>query len=453
MGDAISQCAAKDDVKLLDPNRGLCVCGDESCGPTDELGCIITPMGKAGGKLNRFKKEGFEDVLVDSQQTLQDQPQATQENTGRHPSAAEYSIAARNDAEYESGYVAFPTYVLEVPDVPHGDLDSEYQPTARSHYQRSVSGGSQQQAPEAAQAEPYQAEEAAQWMDFTGPGSSSSRNGFGAQSSKWIGRIQNGYGVMTTEDGQRFEGHFVNGQAHGHGRYDGKHSCCYEGQWSEDRAHGLGTYSHLDGSVYNGRWVMDQKAGRGIETWPSGASYEGEFLDGKKHGHGIYKDGRGVVYEGQFRLEQIEGEGRYKYPDGRLYVGQFEGGHMNGQGTFDYPNGCRYMGSYKDDFKNGEGVFTWADGRQYKGQWFNGKQHGCGVTLDLHGVMTPGEWNAGQLVGSAAQTPAKQAPSPSSGMLRSPSGRSVGTGVSPRAKIAPKAKPEARPPPGFVNEM
>ena len=37
----------------------------------------------------------------------------------------------------------------------------------------------------------------------------------------------------------------------------------YEGEWLDDEAHGMGTYFHSDGSKYEGQWVEDKQEGEG----------------------------------------------------------------------------------------------------------------------------------------------------------------------------------------------
>ena len=42
-----------------------------------------------------------------------------------------------------------------------------------------------------------------------------------------------------------------------------------------------------DGNAYEGEWLNGKKHGHGIYTWTEGHRYEGDWRDGKRHGQGI----------------------------------------------------------------------------------------------------------------------------------------------------------------------
>lgn len=45
---------------------------------------------------------------------------------------------------------------------------------------------------------------------------------------------------MTKENGDIYQGDYVNGKAHGNGVFTDSEGSIYEGQWSEDKQHGKG---------------------------------------------------------------------------------------------------------------------------------------------------------------------------------------------------------------------
>ena len=45
----------------------------------------------------------------------------------------------------------------------------------------------------------------------------------------------------------------------------------YEGVWLNGKQHGHGIYTWADGDRYEGDWRDDNQHGRGIKTWPDGA--------------------------------------------------------------------------------------------------------------------------------------------------------------------------------------
>ena len=47
---------------------------------------------------------------------------------------------------------------------------------------------------------------------------------------------------------------------------------------------GVGEVSTSDGNKYTGSWLNDLKHGSGVERWNDGACYDGEFVEGLKQG-------------------------------------------------------------------------------------------------------------------------------------------------------------------------
>ena len=101
------------------------------------------------------------------------------------------------------------------------------------------------------------------------------------------GDCQNGKGTFVFEDGNKFEGTFLNNQPQN------------------------GTLHLTNGEKYIGGLVDGQPNGIGLYTWPSGQKYEGHFSYGKRTGPGKYNFPNGDTYEGNFLNGSVQGNWIY----------------------------------------------------------------------------------------------------------------------------------------------
>lgn len=113
--------------------------------------------------------------------------------------------------------------------------------------------------------------------------------------------VENGTGIFTWDNGDRYEGSFVDGARTGYGVFawaDGKR---YEGDFKDDAREGIGKLTWADGSFYEGDFLNGQMHGKGRLVWASGEVYVGWFAKDKMEGYGIHyaKDGS-VIYEGEW---------------------------------------------------------------------------------------------------------------------------------------------------------
>ena len=82
---------------------------------------------------------------------------------------------------------------------------------------------------------------------------------------------------------------------------------CIEG----DCNNGYGIYTSADGDKYIGEWKDGKKNGQGTYTWISGNTwlngnkYVGEFKDDKRNGLGTYTFANGTVDKGIWKNNQL----------------------------------------------------------------------------------------------------------------------------------------------------
>ena len=186
-----------------------------------------------------------------------------------------------------------------------------------------------------------------------------------------------GRGILKWPEGFTYYGQFKMDNINGKGKIITNNGDEYEGDWVDNKANGFGTYRSKE-VKYEGKWKNDRQEGIGTEIWADGTNYTGEFKNGQKTGMGKFKYGDGSNYWGSFLNNQLHGKGKYIWADGREYEGDWKYNKIDGEGVFKWPDGRKYTGHYKLDKKNGYGIFEWPDGKKYKGNWENGKQNGEG---------------------------------------------------------------------------
>jgi len=100
---------------------------------------------------------------------------------------------------------------------------------------------------------------------------------------------KNAEGTQYQEGVYHYKGGFRNDLYDGYGEYvysDGTNRS-YVGQWENGKYHGQGTYTFQNGDIYQGEYVHGHKHGHGKLTMnEKGVVYEGEWADGKQHGEG-----------------------------------------------------------------------------------------------------------------------------------------------------------------------
>jgi hypothetical protein len=201
---------------------------------------------------------------------------------------------------------------------------------------------------------------------------------------------RHGYGDLFYHDGKKFQGHWINNEFMGWGRYNDLKGNLYEGSkyiyylgcFIKGKLNGKGTKILAEGNnTYVGDFIDGIKEGNGIEETPD-FIYRGMFKNDMKEGKGtlVYKNS-GNEFEGDFSQNTINGFGYYVWQNKQTYNGTFLNGKMHGTGTYSWPDGGEYKGQYINNIKEGEGVFRWPNGRIYKGKFLDGNPHGIGVCI------------------------------------------------------------------------
>lgn len=210
---------------------------------------------------------------------------------------------------------------------------------------------------------------------------------------------KNGFYKVNYDNGDYYEGNFVDGKRQGQGLYIYASGAIYQGQWKEGNITGEGTFNYSDGGVYQGFLENGKRDGKGILQYNSGAYYEGSFSAGKRHGYGDMYYTNGNVYQGKWANDLREdNNGKLAYINGVVHVGIFTKDKMTGYGERTYTDG-NYSGDFVDGKREGTGVFLWNSGNGYRGGWKNDKQHGSGEYYDASKQQTfPGVWENGKRI-------------------------------------------------------
>ncbi len=167
--------------------------------------------------------------------------------------------------------------------------------------------------------------------------------------------IQGEYRV-TYQNGEVYEGQYVDERRHGIGEYHFLDGSIYEGEYFKNKRQGFGVFTILDKSVYEGEWDRDYIHGEGIWRWADGSCYMGDNIDGERTGRGVYITDHGDVYVGEFKNNAMHGNGTFTYNDGTRYEGTFRENLREGNAVFTYPNGVKDIGEWRNDRRDGEFV-------------------------------------------------------------------------------------------------
>lgn len=182
----------------------------------------------------------------------------------------------------------------------------------------------------------------------------------------------NGFGEYTDENGNYYEGVFVNGELNGNGTII---------KIKESKNSDNSSKQFINKITYNGNIKNFKKEGFGKE-FSGEYIYEGNFHDDMKNGRGKIKFIKtGDFYEGDFYNDKITGNGKYIWNNKHKYIGDFKDGEMNGKGKYIWPDGSEYIGEYVNNKREGKGQFKWSNGAIFQGIFHDGKPDGKGIMI------------------------------------------------------------------------
>eukprot|EP00980_Cylindrotheca_fusiformis_P004213 scaffold913_cov71-Cylindrotheca_fusiformis.AAC.6 len=174
----------------------------------------------------------------------------------------------------------------------------------------------------------------------------------------------------------------------------------YQGEWQNGYWHGHGTCELQNGDVYQGEFVQQERHGNGEYTWA--------MVTKKEANNGQQQQQQQRIYQGLFRQNQRHGHGTYTwktFQDNQIvsmstYVGMFDNGQRSGHGVYDSST-IHYVGDWKSGKYHGYGVLTTPD-TVYKGYFHQGLKHGKGgietSTDDNCTIIHQGQWYRDQPV-------------------------------------------------------
>ncbi|KAL6067459.1 Phosphatidylinositol 4-phosphate 5-kinase [Balamuthia mandrillaris] len=152
----------------------------------------------------------------------------------------------------------------------------------------------------------------------------------------------------------------------------------YEGEWLNNVFHGTGTFTFASGNVYKGQYANGKREGKGCYLYKNGDKYEGEYHADKKHGHGRFTFANGDCYDGEWVADKQHGTGTYTHSSGNKFVGQWKDDEKHGAGAFYWVDGDRFEGHWQHNQKHGKGLMIYSDGEEVE-QWFHhGKEVSAG---------------------------------------------------------------------------
>nr|XP_018670628.1 MORN repeat-containing protein 1-like isoform X1 [Ciona intestinalis] len=178
----------------------------------------------------------------------------------------------------------------------------------------------------------------------------------------------------------------------------------YVGETNNQLREGYGVYCYANKFFrYEGEWLKGKKHGHGKLLMGDGSYYEGEFKDGEIDGHGYRKWERtGDDYSGEFLKGELHGHGVMNYNDGSQYRGEFCNNQRHGTGVLTDRDGNEYEGAWYKNKKHGQGVQTYFNGDEYEGEWVEGARHGHGELNCVDGSIYEGQWRANMFNGEGS---------------------------------------------------
>jgi hypothetical protein len=223
---------------------------------------------------------------------------------------------------------------------------------------------------------------------------------------------KSGHGELFYRNGDSYCGQFRDNKFQGQGIYRSKSLdnesgiSKYEGNWQNGYRQGFGILTYQNGDIYQGTFVCDLRQGPGeyfyqnqhyggplekiqanfeddepngdsVMTYKNGDLYNGTCLGESKHGYGVLKFSGSneifIEYKGNFVNDCFGGSGIMCFKNGDIFSGEWKKGAINGRGVYNYCSLHKKFAKYDGDFvefqKIGPGKLWFKNGDTYVGQF------------------------------------------------------------------------------------
>ncbi|MBN1250964.1 MAG: caspase family protein [Bacteroidales bacterium] len=208
------------------------------------------------------------------------------------------------------------------------------------------------------------------------------------------GDCDNGYGTWVYDNGEKYEGDWLNKKMNGNGTYYYNNGDIYKGQFNDNRLEGIGTCTFKNGAKYTGNWLNNTRDGEGTYFYTSGKVEKGLWINGE------FAEKSNSKKTGCISGDCQNGFGTYIFDTGEKYIGNTVKSVRTGLGTYYFASGEWYNGEWKNNKRNGQGENYFADGEKYEGQWVDDKRHGFGTHYYIDGTEKSGMWENNRYVGT-----------------------------------------------------
>jgi hypothetical protein len=197
-----------------------------------------------------------------------------------------------------------------------------------------------------------------------------------------------------------YEGYWKGGRRDGQGTITWVDGTSFTGTWRYDQRF-EGEMRFNNGNSYEGKFLNDKLHGFARVYLATGVIFEGNFDQNQCDGVGKLLYPNGDIYFGQHKGFGKDGQGKMLYANGSSYEGGWSNERKNAQGLMrDTVTGDVYNGQYTDGKKNGKGrYYTHEKQEIYDGDWSNDRRQGEGFMINRKGVVCSGDFRADHMEG------------------------------------------------------
>ncbi len=186
----------------------------------------------------------------------------------------------------------------------------------------------------------------------------------------WLNGQYHEKGTLTRKDGFYIKGAFLNGNESIVKYYNPNHQEVTKLVYYDLPESGFAKRKLENGDVYEGNWLNGKYHGEGKISYTNGNKFEGQFFEGNRK-YGLFIWLSGSSYFGEFVNNQATGKTRFTWANGDYYIGEYLNWKLTGFGTLYFKTSQSiYEGNWLDSKLNGKGKITKKNG-YYKEGLFN----------------------------------------------------------------------------------